>query len=199
MVETFSQKVAMDNFKPNIVYPFVENPMTVIVEEIPCDQIYVSTSNGEIKQRGNCEYGFYPHEVGIASIFIYKIETGDTIQIKERKYRVKRWPRPKARFSGHGSGKMKLGEFKTQQEVSVPIISFDMCGNHKFDSFRFRIIRDENLIGEVINKGARYEQKTKDLILKVQKKDIIIVDEIKVLLPGSKGKVELDEIEIVLK
>jgi len=55
------------------------------------------------------------------------------------------------------------------------------------------------LIGEVINQGARFGKKTKGLILKLQKGDIIIVDEIKVLLPGSKEKVELDELILEIK
>jgi signal peptidase I len=199
VVDSFSQNVAIDNLRQNIAYPYIYNSMNIIVEETPCDEIFVSTNNGEMKSKGNCKYVFIPHEVGIAFIFIHKIEKGDTIQIKERKYRVKRWPIPEARLSGNGSGRMGLGEFKAQGGVSVPISDFDISGNHKFDSFRFRIIRDKDLVGEVINKEARYEQKTKDLISRVEKGDRIIFDKIKVLLPGSKEKVELGELIIEIK
>jgi len=54
------------------------------------------TDNGKVESYKNCSYSFIPHEVGTASIFIHKIENGDTIQIEERKYGVKRWPVPKS-------------------------------------------------------------------------------------------------------
>lgn len=86
LAKTFSQNVAIDNLKQNIAYPLLDHPMNIIVEEIPCDEIFVSTNNGKIRLKGSCEYVFHPREVGHASIFIHKIEKGDTIQIMERKY-----------------------------------------------------------------------------------------------------------------
>jgi hypothetical protein len=74
MADSFSQNVAIENLRQNIAYPYIYNPMNIIVEEIPCDEIFVSTNNGEIKSRGNCKYVFIPHEVGIASVFIHKME-----------------------------------------------------------------------------------------------------------------------------
>ena len=199
LADSFSQNVAIENHKQNIVYPYLDNPMTILVEEIPCNEIFVSTNNGEIKSNGNCEYIFSPHEIGKASIFIHKIEKGDTVQIKERKYRVKRWPIPEARIGNKSSGKMGLGEFKVQQGVSVPISGFDMSGRHRLDSFRFRIIRDKDLLGEAMNMGGKFEQKTRGLILKVKRGDRIIVDKIKVFLPGSTERIELADIDIEIK
>lgn len=200
IVDLFGQNVAVENQKLNIAYPLISNPLNIVVEGIACDKIFVLTDNGKVESYKNCSYSFIPHEVGTASIFIHKIENGDTIQIEERKYGVKRWPIPKATFSyQRKSGKIGLGELKAHQGVSVPFTDFDISGRHEFDSFRFRVIRDKDLIGEVINQGARFGKKTKGLILKLQKGDIIIVDEIKVLLPGSKEKVELDELILEIK
>lgn len=199
MTDSFSQKVAIENLKQNIAYPYLDNPMNIIVEEIPCDEIYVSTNNGEMKSKGNCEYIFHPDEVGMASIFIYKIEKGDTIQIEERKYRVKRWPISKARIGRINSGKIGLTEFKVQRGVIVPVENFDISANYKVVSYRLQIVRGQDLIGEEVNIGGKFEEKTKKLILKTERGDRIIVDEIKILTPGSKEKIEIEDIDIKIK
>ncbi|MFK7771774.1 MAG: GldM family protein [Saprospiraceae bacterium] len=197
--ELFSQNVAIENLKQNIAYPYLDNPMNIIVEGIPCEEIFVSTDNGEVKSKRNCQYIFHPHEVGVASIFIHMIEKGDTIQIKERKYRVKRWPKPVASLSGNKSGKLGIGEFKAQLGISARIENFDIDARCKVISFELQIIRGKNLIREVINNGGRFEEKTKKIIFKVEKGDRIILDKIMVLMPGSKDKIELDDIDIIIK
>lgn len=197
--ESFSQNVAIENHKQNIVYPYLDNPMNIIVEGIPCDEIFVSTNNGEMKSKGSCQYIFHPREVGVASIFIHRVEQGDTIQIKERKYRVKRWPKPEARLGRKNSGRLKLGELKTQMGIIVPIENFDIDAHCKVISFQLQIIRGKDLIAEVANFGGKFEEKNKNLLLKVEKGDRIIVDEIIVLMPGSKDKIELEDIDIIIK
>ncbi len=199
MVDTFSQKVAIENLKQNIAYPYLDNPMNIIVEGIPCSEIFVSTNNGEMQSKENCEYVFFPRKVGIASIFIHKIEKGDTIEIEERKYRVKRWPRSKARIGRINSGKIGLAEFKIQRGIIVPVENFDIDANYKVISYRLQIVRGQDLIGEVFNTGGKFEEKARGLILKAESGDRIIVDEIMILTPGSKMKIELDEIDIVIK
>lgn len=197
--KSYTQMVAIENLKQNIAYPNLDHPMNIIVEEIPCDEVFVSTNNGDIKSEGNCEYVFNPSEVGVASIFIHKIEKGDTVLIEERKYRIKRWPRTNARIGRINSGKMELAEFKIQRGVIAPVENFDIDANYKVISYRLHIIRGNDLVGEAFNKGGKFEDKTKNLILLAERGDRIIVDEIKILTPGSRLKMELDEIDIVLK
>jgi len=88
IVDLFGQNVAVENQKLNIAYPLISNPLNIVVEGIACDKIFVLTDNGKVESYKNCSYSFIPHEVGTASIFIHKIENGDTIQIEERKYGV---------------------------------------------------------------------------------------------------------------
>ena len=192
--ELFSQNVAIENLKQNIAYPYLDNPMNIIVEGIPCDEIIVSTDNGEVKSKGNCKYIFHPHEVGVASIFIHRVEQGDTIQIKERKYRIKPWPIPDASLSGNGSGKMGYGEFKAQQGVSAPSVGFDINARFPIKSFRMQIIKRDGSILSVQNQGGRFEIEAKNLILNIERGDKVLFDKIKILMPGVKVEVNLEDL-----
>ncbi|MFK8009214.1 MAG: hypothetical protein AB8H03_22830 [Saprospiraceae bacterium] len=49
MANTFSQKVVIENLKLNIAYSYLDNPMNIIIEGIPCNEIFVSVNNGEMK------------------------------------------------------------------------------------------------------------------------------------------------------
>lgn len=112
---------------------------------------------------------------------------------------MKRWPTSKARIERINSGKIGLGEFRAQRGISVPVENFDIDANYKVISYRLQIVREKELIREVVNMGGRFEEKAKKIILKAKSGDRIIVDEIKIVTPGSKVTIELDDIDIMVK
>lgn len=184
----FSQTIAIENDKQNFAYHGLYAYLTIVVEGIPCDQIMVTTDNGTMEYRGNCSYEYRSQQVGVASIFINKIDGKDTILIGERKYRIKPWPIQDPEIGGRTSGTMGLGQFKAQEGILVPI-GLDVQGLTVIKCFRMLIIRNCEVISSVINYGNRFEEKTRLEIDKIQVNDKVIFDQIEVKYPGNESPV----------
>ena len=192
----FSQTIAIENKRQHIAYPGWDNPLSIVVEGIPCDQIAVVTNNGTMKYEGDCHYVFIPHRVGEASIVIFKINGKDSVQLAERRYRIKPWPVPEAVIGGKKSGTMNSGQFKAQDGINVPLSGFDISGKHAVQSFRMQIVKKGEVVASVVNNGARFEEKTRAQIDKIQVNDQVIFDQIKVKMPGQEGAITVNSIVI---
>ena len=192
----FSQTIAIENIKQNVAYPGLENPLSIVAEGIPCDQVAVVTNNGTMKYEGDCHYVFIPHRVGEASIVIFKINGKDSVQLSERRYRIKPWPVPEAVIGGKKSGTMNSGQFKAQDGINVPLSGFDISGKHAVQSFRMQIVKKGEVVASVVNNGARFEEKTRAQIDKIQVNDQVIFDQIKVKMPGQEGAITVNSIVI---
>ena len=196
----FAQVVAVENSEGNIVYPQLDNPLTIVAAETSCEQLWVSTNNGNIKKnRRTCRYELRPKEVGTASIFVSKVEGLDTILLSEKKFKVLPWPQHQAEIGGKKNNVMTMGEFKAQMGVSIPIQGFRVDGIIPVNSFRVRIIRRGIVIAEAINEGGKFEKKTYLKLNRMMSNDKIIFDEIMTTMPGSKEETEAKGFEITIK
>jgi hypothetical protein len=192
----YSQTIAIENIKQNVANPGLENPLNIVVEGIPCDQVAVVTNNGTMKYEGDCHYVFIPHRVGEASIVIFKINGKDTVQLAEQKYWIKSWPVPEAVIGDKKSGTMGLGQFKAQNGIIAPIGIFDINGTFAVQSFRMQIVRNGEVVASVLNDGSRFEEKARAQMDKIQVNDQVIFDQIKVRMPGQDGAITVNTIVI---
>lgn len=196
---SFTQIVAIDNLKNNVVYISILNPLNIVVEGIPCEDIFVSTNNGKIENEKGCHYNFMPTEIGTALLSVHQKIGKDTILLSERRYRVKPWPMSKPMLGRTHRGKMKLGELKAQYGVLAHVINLDISAKVHIKSYNVKLIRNDEVFNEAINLGARFQEETKILIDEIQVSDVLLIEDILVQLPGFKEPVELDYIKIEVK
>ncbi len=195
---TLSQNIAIENPRTmNIIYPW-RNELTVVVENIPCSQLHLKTDNGNI-DGGNCNYSMIPESIGRANIFIYQINGRDTILLGEKKFRVKRFPLSKPYLGIKNSGLISLSYLKAQLGVMVRIDNFDIDAKVKVTGFRITIIRNDEILEQFQNNGAKFNDAVRKKWMRLKSKDRILIDRVFVRSPGVKESFEVENSEFIIE
>jgi len=87
---------------------------------------------------------------------LYRISDTDTLLLGKRSYRIKKWPQHYARIGNKMSGGMNRSFFKTQLGIQVRIEHFDISGTILVSRFRFRILRNKEVMCDVENVGGHF-------------------------------------------
>lgn len=85
------QKVAVENQRYHLTFPGINTPLMIVANEIPCDQLVITTDNGEITNEGNCQFNYIAKTVGPAHIRILRVTKGDSVHVAERNYQIIPW------------------------------------------------------------------------------------------------------------
>ena len=81
------KEIIISNSHLNIVYPYVDNPMRIVVENIPSSELYVTASKGRIiGEKGYYKY-YFTECVGDIYFRLFHVKNGDTLYIGKKKYR----------------------------------------------------------------------------------------------------------------
>jgi hypothetical protein len=162
---SFSQNVSFEindaasGFSYKAYYP-AENRLTVIVENISCDSLFLSTDNGKITKDINskCSYVFIPDSLKFTTIFIKKINRNDTIIIGKREVFLK--PFPFTVLFGKYYDGWKIQSFGiTKEEVKSQVLTIEAL-NTGLDA---KSIISELKIDIIRNNKSIYEKEYKNL------------------------------------
>lgn len=194
-IQSFSQKIAIENKKFNVAYPLIGNYLTVVVENVSCKELIVTTDNGII-QGSNCEYEYIPEKVGIAKIYIRRKVKSDTLILGERQYRIKRFPKQTARINYQVSGKIAAGMLKAQEGIRVPVEGFDIDMNISVKRFTMKIVRNNEVICDLSNEGTRFNEAIRSELAKIRTGDKVYFEDIYALMPGMKQEEKLNVIDL---
>lgn len=125
----------------NYFYEEVENPFSVVVENVPCAEIIVKTEDG-ILEGDRCQYIFTPKEgKRIACFSIYHITDGDTILITSLERYVRDVPEPVPFINGKRDCEIDSTFFEI--DGINPIIYLwlrDFLGTITFKTTRFSVM-----------------------------------------------------------
>jgi hypothetical protein len=72
VLSAYSQKTSIEATKSNFLFPEIDNPITVIVENVPCDQLILETDNGVITRSKGCNFSIAPKLIGESNISIVR-------------------------------------------------------------------------------------------------------------------------------
>ena len=192
------QNIAIENSRAmNIIYPW-SNPLTIVVENVPCSNLFVKTDNGSI-QGNNCNYTISPETVGRATLSIYQINGTDTLLLGEKKFRVKRFPLSKPYLGVRNSGLISLPFLKAQLGVMVRIENFDINASVRVKNYRISIIRKDDLIKQFNNEGPKFTTEVREYFKSLKSGDKIFIDKVFVRTPGVKDYIEVDSSEFIIE
>lgn len=197
-IHLFSQKIAIENQKLNVAYPFITNYLTVVAENVPCKELIITTDNGIIKG-SNCEYEFIPNKIGIAKIYIKRKVKADTLVIGERLYRVKQFPKQFASIGKHKSGKISAGELKAQEGLVIIVESFEIDAKLPIKRFIMKIVRNNAVICTMANEGGRFSEAVSNELSKIKKGDKVYFEDIYAMMPGMKHEEKLNIIDLIVE
>jgi hypothetical protein len=132
-----------------------------------------------------------PDTIGIVEL---NITIGDTIETKTLRVKpMEAVGRLGGKYGANTNGKIGVGEFKAQMGI---IAQIECCGfDAKCNVLGFQTIRisNRNQVERRINKGGRFEEETREIIMKAESGDIYIFRQIKYKCPGSEKPQRLDD------
>lgn len=145
------------------------------------------------------EKGYFfinPDSIGIVEI---NIKIADTVETKTLRVRPIQAVGKFGRHTANSDTKIDVGEFKSQIGL---VATVEFCGfDAKCNVFGFQVIRISNLnqVERINNKGGRFEEHTREILMKAKSKDIYIFRKIKYKCPGSEGYQRLDDMIFEIK
>lgn len=194
-----AQQVAIENARNNYAYAALDCTLFIAANNLPCSSLFVKTNNGTIRREQGCEFIFTPKEVGPATIFVYKTSKNDTTLLQKRDYRIKSWPKQTAKLGGKVSGSIRSAIFKAQIGVSVDVENFDISTRIPITSFRFKILRNGDVITDVKNIGEHFNEIAQKAQSQIRAGDVVMISEIFSRMPGDKEDGKLNNITISIE
>ncbi|RMG82223.1 MAG: hypothetical protein D6714_11695 [Bacteroidetes bacterium] len=167
--------------KMNVFYIGVENPVSVSVAGVSSNKVKVDSKGCKIRKGGNGYIVTASKPTDNAAIIV----SAEGMPPKSFPFRVKRIPDPVARLSKSSGGTMGNGEFKAQGGVGAFLDNFDFDATCQIQGFNLVYVAKRQDPVEVINRGARYNEKAKRLVAKAKPGDIYYFDNVKAKCPGD--------------
>jgi GldM C-terminal domain len=178
-----AQHFTLSNDRMNVAYLGVDNPISIAVENCPCNSIVLKVDNGTIKGE-NCQYIYRGKEVGAAHIAIYRKTENHFKKIGEQALRVKRIPPPVFKIGPYGGTytyekKAKKIVLANQQFARADFEDIDINARLPIDSFYVKIFHADNGKSEtLINTTGKMSQQILDAFSRLKKDDVLFFHEI---------------------
>jgi hypothetical protein len=204
MLPLQAQHFALGNDKFNIAYIGVDNPISIAVENCPCNSIILKVDNGTVTGE-NCKYIFRVNEVGVAHIKLYKKTVNHLKEVGQYAFRVKRIPPPVFKIGPYGVSyfyadrKARAVVLKSQQYVRAELEGFDFDARCLVDSFQVKIFHvDSAKTNTYFNTTNKISQQIIDAISELKNGDVIFFH--KIFAKGPDGiQWELDPLILTIE
>ena len=209
------------NVSPLTVRGFVENIISVSVDNWDCGQIQVRTDNGKMKKVGACRYMLIPQRLGVANISVSKVQNGAVIDLGARTLKVDGTsqaaraeatglyntkpgkakkpedPRFEASFAGKVSGELKRRIAFKNKKITLMSDDAKVLASAEIVSFRLVLIDGDVLAYEKKLEADELDRETVQAILRQKDNAKILFTGIRVRYQGK--LILLKDIEFVLK
>jgi hypothetical protein len=177
----------------------VDNPIRIVVQQ--SEPVSIKQLNATIQAYNSAKVpieialgsGYFiirPDTIGIVEL---NITIGDTIETKTLRVRPMEAVGRLGRHGANTDKKIGIGEFKAQMGI---IANVECCGfDAKCQVLGYQILRisNRNQSDRTVNKGGRFEENTRKLVMKAESGDIYIFRQIKYKCPGSENPQRLED------
>ncbi|MFK7807134.1 MAG: GldM family protein [Saprospiraceae bacterium] len=181
--------------KMNVFYIGVDNPVSVTVAGASSNEIKASGQGVSLKKVSGGNYVATATKPGPATINV----SGGGLPNTPFKFRVKRIPDPMARLSKSSGGAMGNGEFKAQGGVGAFLDNFDFDAKCKIQGYNLTYVAKRQDPVESVNRGSRYNDKSKRLVNQAKPGDIFYFDNVKARCPGDSAGRKINSMVFKIK
>ena len=192
---SFAQHISVAPDKMNVFYVGVDNPITIVAENCPCNQLVVKASNGTVTGSG-CIYQFKGQQVGRAEITVYKRNVHGLKKLGANQFRLKLIPAAAFKIGPYGNSNGRRANkliIASQQFVRADLENFDYDARFTIDSFHTTISGDSTVEKTYFNISGKISEGLHNAFQLLQKNDVIIFD--KIFAKGPDGyERELDSV-----
>ena len=126
--KAFSQQAAMSVDINNVVYEGVENPLSIVVENIPCSAISVKSTNGNIEGKG-CKFilkdlKIHSYNENTVDVIVYKKTKIKLKEVARWTFSIKRFPNPVVKIGPSAGGDIERAVFVAQTSLRAEFEDF---------------------------------------------------------------------------
>ncbi len=173
--------------KMNVFYIGVDNPVSVSAAGVPTHTLRVNGSGGGMvmKPSGKGKYIVNVKKPTPKDSPAKITVSGEGLPATSFPFRVKRIPDPIARLSKQSGGSMGNGEFKAQGGVGAFLDNFDFDATCKIQGYTLTYVAKRQDPVDSVNRGARYNEKSRRLVGQAKPGDIFYFDNVKARCPGD--------------
>lgn len=175
------RSVSVSADKMNVFYIGVDNPVSVSAAGVSSNDLNVKASGITLKNVSKGRYMVTASRPGEANITV----SGGGLESTKFPFRVKRIPDPIARLSKSSGGSMGNGEFKAQGGVGAFLDNFDFDAKCQIQGYNLTYVARRQDPVESVNRGPRYNEKSKRLVMKAKPGDTFYFDNVKARCPGD--------------
>jgi hypothetical protein len=182
-----AQAAAVSADKMNVLYAGIDNPVTIVSANCPCNKIKVHTNIGSLTGR-DCKYLFKADKQGQASISVSRIGAPSN-KITVWQFRVKAIPDPIFKIGPYGmesSFSINANVLSAQQYVRAELENFDFDVRFRIDSFRVKILSSDSCKIKSYSIGSnRLPDEVRTNFKQLNESDIIVFDKIFAMGPDG--------------
>ncbi len=188
---TFAQTVSISSTSPLVLYQWMENPVTIVLENTACSNIVVKTSGGKISGTG-CNYIFTTTDTGVhAAEIVIGVKQGPKVKwVKVVSCRVKPFPTPPVRLAWRTTGPVPKVLLLSMPGLEIPDYSFGLEATEaspriqKIIQFSVQLLRNGNVIytRNGVQGNILPEDLTNFIKNEVRENDEIVVNDVTMLL-----------------
>lgn len=180
-----AKAVVISPTKMNVLYIGVDNPMEISVPGVSANDITASLQGaGTLRKDGN-GYVANVTQVGTCKIPVSAKIEGKVTPMGEKEFRIKRIPDPVPSLGGKlKGGNTQAGTIKAQSGVVAALENFDFDARFSVVSFQM-VYSSKGEIFKSETQGPLFNTQMKSFLDRAKPKDIIFIDEIKVVGPDK--------------
>jgi len=174
--------VSADNM--NVFYAGLDNPVSVSVPGIPNERLSVSIDNGKIKPLGNGKFSVTVMSGTQANVAVVAtMENGEKRNMGTSTFRVKRIPKPTARYAGlTADGNLSKSEIEANQGVIAFYEGFEFKATPKVSNYTVTVMSGGNA-EDFPQSSNMFDVKLRNRISKLKRGDKFYINEIKAVGP----------------
>ncbi|MFN8285265.1 MAG: GldM family protein [Chitinophagales bacterium] len=184
-----ARAVVVSPTKMNVLYIGVDNPMKISVPGVGQNDVSASLNGaGSLAKNTDGTYTAKVTAVGKCKIAVSAKIDGKVQSMGEEEFRIKRIPDPVPTLGGKlRGGNTQPGSIKAQSGVVALLENFDFEATFKVQSFQM-VFSSKGEIFKSETTGPLFNQQMKSFLDRAKPKDIIFIDEIKVVGPDNQPR-----------
>lgn len=181
-----ARSVVVSPTKMNVLYIGVENPMKISVPGVPSNDVNASVEGaGTLKKNPDGSYTATVTQVGKVNVSVSAKIDGKVQAMGKEEFRVKRIPDPIPSLGGKlFGGNTQPGTIKAQSGLVALLKDFDFDAKFSVVSFQM-VFSSKGEIFKAETQGPLFNANMKAFLDRAKPKDIIFIDEIKVVGPDK--------------
>jgi gliding motility-associated protein GldM len=180
------KSVVVSPTKMNVLYIGVDNPMEISVPGVAQTDVTAALNgSGSLDRNADGTYTARVTAVGKCHIAVNAKIEGKVQAMGDKEFRIKRIPDPIPTLGGRlRGGNTQPGSIRAQSGIVALLENFDFEARFNVVSFEM-VFSSKGEIFKAETPGPLFSQKMKEFIDRARPKDIIFIDEIKVVGPDK--------------